>query len=79
MRTIKTKEPKLAPKSEYSTMRENAARIESGRATIAEQKKIVAKAKRKATMKKVAGIAAASAVGSLGLIGRRPTPKQRAR
>jgi len=52
MKTIKTKEPKLAPKSETSIMRENAARIQAGRANLAAQKKVEQKAKVKAAVKK---------------------------
>lgn len=52
MKTIKTKEPKLAPKSETSIMRENAARIQAGRANLAAQKKVEQKAKVKGAIKK---------------------------
>lgn len=76
MKTLKTKEPKLAPKSDVTTMRENAARIEAGRANLAELKKVQKKAKVKAFVKKAAPIAAASLVGSVGMIGRKPTKGQ---
>ena len=69
MKPIKTKEPKLASKPEYATMRENAARIESGRANLAELKKVQKKAKVKDVVKKVlptaAGIAASAIAGGI--------------
>ena len=69
MKTIKTKEPKLAPKPEKAIMRENAARIASGRANIAEQKKVEKKAKIKGAIKKAAPFVAMGAMGALTGIG----------